>query len=299
MAKISINSLGWIVLVILSFVWGASFILIKKSLGHFSPLEVGSGRLLFAYLASLPISLWNLKKLPLSKVPILFFSGMMATVIPTYLFPIAQDNNLSSSITGILNSLTPAFTLVVGLMMFKNSLKIKQLIGLSVAFVGSCLLILSSSQESSTLNFNYYTLLIVLATMLYGINANIIKSYLKDLSSVQIASYTLFFGAPVGILISTIFMPKNLSIDFEFSKELVYLIILGISNTYISYILFNILVKISSPVFASSVTYSIPVVAILFGLLDGESIYLAHYVSFAVIAFGLFLTKQKVDKKTL
>lgn len=285
--------LAWSLLIILSIIWGSSFILIKKGLVAFDPGEIAALRIFSASLFLLPIAIRNLQQIKTRKQWIfLFASGFLGSLIPAFLFPLAQTR-IESSVTGVLNALTPFFTILIGAILvgarFNNRIKL----GIFIGFFGSILLVTAGSGYDFT-KINYYALLIVLATVLYGFNVNILKYYLGDIRPVHITSFSMMLIGPFSLVYLLFYADvlQTLRSDIHNLIPLGYIIILGVIGTAISLIIFNKLVKITNIVFSSSVTYLIPVVAVIWGLIDNEVLLLQHYIGMVFIILGVLLANK-------
>jgi drug/metabolite transporter (DMT)-like permease len=284
---------AWTVLIILSIIWGSSFILMKKGLIAFDPGEIAALRILSAALFLLPIALRNLSKIKKRRHwYFLFASGFFGSLIPAFLFPLAQTR-IDSAVTGVLNALTPFFTILIGAVLvgarFNNRVKF----GIFVGLAGSILL-LTAGFEGSLLNVNYFAFFVVLATILYGFNVNIIKYYLGDISPVHITSFSMMLISPFSLLYLILYadVMHTLRSDIQNVIPLFYIIFLGVVGTAFALILFNKLVKITNIVFSSSVTYLIPVIAVIWGLIDNEILLFQHYVGMVFIVLGLLLANS-------
>lgn len=281
----------FLILLLLAFIWGSSFILMKIGLKSFSSEQAAGIRMLLASLVLLPYSLKNLKFLRKKDVTSLLIAGFIGSFIPAFLFTKAQTE-ISSALAGMLNSLTPIFTLIIGILFYKTKTKWLQVTGLILGFFGAVGLI-TSGQDLSFGKINSYALLIVLATLFYGININVVKARLSHLSGVQITSLSFFFTGPAALIyLSTtdfapVFQSANWPIHFA------ALATLGIMGTALAMLLMNSLIRNSSAVFASSVTYIIPVFAILWGVLDGEKVTVLHLACMSFILLGVYLTNRK------
>ncbi|HED07200.1 MAG TPA: DMT family transporter [Ignavibacteria bacterium] len=286
-----------IILTTLSLIWGSSFILIKKSLIGFSSGQVASLRIIFAFIVLFPVALPRLKKITLKQYKFLFLVGLTANLLPAFLFAKAETG-LESGLTGVLNSLTPMFTLIVGLIAFNGKLRKGELIGLIIGLIGSAgLSFVSSSGELSSMNF--YALFVVAATICYGISANIIKVHLNDFNPKMLTSVSIFTIAPFAIiyLFTTDFFThfQNTS---ETWTSLGAVFILGAVGTAFALILFNRLIQTTSAVSATSVTYLIPIIAILWGIIDGEAFFPLHLLGIVLIIIGVyFVTKANTKVK--
>jgi len=284
--------ISWILLITLTLVWGSSFILIKKGLSVYTAPQVAAIRIFSASIFMIPFAFSWLRKIDKSYYMLIFVSGFVGSLIPAFLFAYAQTQ-LDSAVTGMVNSLTPVFVLVIGILFYRQRLTFLIFIGLLIAITGTVLLMYLSS--GSDHRFNYFALLIVAATIMYGINVNILKFNLSDLNPIAISSLSIFMVGPlasVQLFTYTDFAEK-LNSGKEALVALFYLSILGVVGTSLALMLFNKLIKISTPLFSSSVTYLIPIVAVMWGLLDGENLYFTHYLSMGIIIFGVFIANKK------
>ena len=291
------STTSWIILIGLVLVWGSSFILIKKSLIYFDAVEVGLLRVTITFILLLPFAIKRLRRLNRKLAGYLIITGLVSSLIPAILFAIAQTK-IDSSLAGTLNSLTPLFTLILGVSLFKLKTRWYNIIGVLIGLIGAIGLIYASSEQGFVLNMKY-ALLIVAATICYAFSVNFIKIYLKELDALSITIFTFFFvGIPslVYVLIFTD-VPSKLMTDSESLIGLGYLSILAIVGTGLALIAFNKLIKISSPVFASSVTYLIPVVAILWGIIDGEIFKPAYVIWFLMIVIGVLLVNTSPNQR--
>lgn len=287
------NAIAWSILVVLAIVWGSSFILIKRGLEVFDAGEVGAIRILAACLFLVPVSVPKLRKLSKRHIKLLFLIGFVGSFIPAFLFALGQTK-LDSGITGVLNGLTPIFTLIIGGVFFHQKFTKANYIGIAMAFIGTAVL-LTAGSGGKLGAVNYYALFIVLATICYGTNLNVIKNYLADLNPVVITSVSILLVGPfagVYLLAFTEFDQKLATIDGAFSA-LGYISLLGIMGTSLALILFNKLVQITTPIFSSTVTYLIPIVALAWGIWDGEQLITGQIIGIATILAGVFITNRK------
>lgn len=293
--------LAWTILIILALVWGTSFILIKRGLEVYSAGEVGALRILAACIFLLPLSLPKLSKLSPRNLKMLLGIGMLGSFIPAFLFAVGQTQ-LDSGVTGVMNGLTPIFVLIMGATIFKQKFERAKYIGVALAFIGTAILLTAGSSEGGFSGFNYYAIFIVIATMCYGVNLNIIKYYFSDLSAVVITSVSILLVGPfaaVYLLVGTDFTNKVTSTPGAL-EALGYISLLGVMSTGIALILFNRLVQITTPIFTSMVTYLIPIVALTWGILDGETLATGQIGGIAAILLGVFITnRKKISKTTL
>ena len=289
------SPLSIFLLLILALIWGTSFILMKRGLVVFSPGEVAALRVTIAGMVLVPLALLRSKQIKTKHVSRLFFSGMMGVFIPAFLFTTAQQH-IDSSVAGILNTLSPIWTMVLGVVFFKLTFKRAAVIGILIGLAGTVLLMLSRSNGQFT-GFNLYGLLIVLACALYGMNLNYIKFTIADLGSVTITSVSIALVAPLGAIYLfgfTEFLVKLNTIDGAW-RAFGFVALLGFMSTAIAGFIFNKLVKMTTPLFASSVTYIIPLVSVMWGVLDGEELLISHLAGMAAILFGVYLANRKWD----
>lgn len=281
----------WLILIVLALIWGSSFILIKKGLVSLSPFQLGSLRIVFCALFLLVIGFKSLADIPLHKWKFIALTSLFGTFIPAYLFAIAQTQ-ISSSVSSILNSLTPLNTLILGAVVFGLDFKRTQIIGVLVGFAGTMLLILNGAAHHPNQNY-WYTILVLIASMCYATNVNLIKRYLSDLKPLTITTgnFLVMLLPALGILFFTDFTTKMHLTSVK--EAMIYIAILGIIGTGIANVLFYKLIQISSPVFATSVTYLIPVVAFFWGLLDNEMLTQVQFVGAFVVLVGVYLSSKK------
>ncbi|AXB56389.1 DMT family transporter [Flavobacterium fluviale] len=285
------KQLKWIYLLILSLIWGSSFILIKRGLVGLTAIQVGSFRIIFAALFLLIIGFNSLKKISRRQWKFVAVTSLFGTFMPAYLFAIAETQ-VDSSIVAILNSLTPLNTLVLGIIVFGIRFQKKQVLGVFVGLVGCLLLVLTGDSAQSGQNY-LYVLLVVIATLSYAINVNLIKKYLHDLNSISITTgnFAVLF-LPALIILSTTDISQKVHFA-ETQHSIFFVMILGVLGTGIANILFFKLIQMSSPVFATSVTYLIPIVAFFWGLLDNEMLTPIQFFGAFIILIGVYLSAKR------
>ena len=283
----------WFLLILLSIIWGSSPILIKKSLSTLTPFEIGALRISSAAIFLSPFFFKVLNKINKSNFFLLLLSGVIGNLIPYFLYPLAQTE-IDSSTSGVLTSLTPFFALLIGGVFYNQKIYKNNITGLIIGFMGTFCLIFFST-ENNSINANLYGLLVVLATLFYGINLNLLKYHLVKLDPLTITSTSLFFISPITIwlLISETTFLSNLDKLSDNINEIFYVLILGIVGTAIATIIFYRLVQIRDTVFASSVTYLMPIVAIFLGLIDGEVINLIQFFGMLLILIGVYWANKK------
>ncbi len=296
---IDLNKKGWqwAVLFFLAVIWGSSFILMKNGLVVFSSVQVASLRISICGIVLLPFAIKHIRYL---KTHFLFLLavGLVGNGIPAFLFTWSQMH-VSSSSAGILNSLTPVFTLIVGGLFFRTRIRKFQLIGVFLGLAGSVLLFVN---DSFTFEFNIFTwgLLIVLATVMYGINTNHVKNNLKEVPAIAITSLSFMLVLPVSLFIYSMNLPCPCIIeDPEFYKALWSVIVLAVFGSAIAVAVMNTFIKYTTPVFAASVTYIMPAVALAWGFNDNEKIGLSSFLALLLVLAGVYLVQLKSDKNNV
>lgn len=285
------KQLKWAYLLVLSLIWGSSFILIKRGLVGLTAVQVGSFRIIFAALFLLIIGFKSLKKISRRQWKFVAITSFFGTFTPAYLFAIAETQ-VDSSIVAILNSLTPLNTLVLGILIFGIQFQKRQVLGVFVGLVGCLLLVLSGASAHPGQNY-YYVLLVVIATLCYAINVNLIKKYLSDLNSLSITTGNFaVLLLPALIILSTTDISQRINLGAT-QHSILFVMILGVMGTGIANILFFKLIQMSSPVFATSVTYLIPIVAFFWGLLDNEMLTPIQFFGAFIILIGVYLSAKK------
>jgi drug/metabolite transporter (DMT)-like permease len=283
--------LAWLLLISLSLIWGSSFILMKRALQVFSPQEVGTLRIFSAAIFLLPLSLPQLKKLPFRYYKHLLLVGLFSSLFPALLFANAQ-RHLDSALIGALNAVTPFFTLLVGWVGFQRRISQREVLGSVLGLAGTLLLIFVG--HASVWTLNYYVLLPLLACLCYGINGNLIKHYLGDLDTNVITSVAfLLVGTIAAIMLftQTTFLVKLQTAENAY-WAMGYVLVQGAFCSAVAYLLFTNLVKSTSALFASMAAFFIPLVALAWGLLDGEVLLWNHYAGIGTILFGVYMINK-------
>ncbi len=281
----------WIYLISLSLIWGTSFILIKKALIGLTPLQLGSLRIIFSSII-LFIFAWNTLKLITKKEwKWIIISAFLGSFFPAFLFAFAETE-IDSSIASILNSLVPLNTVIIGVIVFKIASSKKQIIGVVVGLIGTYLLIDGGIQLNPDQNY-LYAGLVILCSFLYGFNVNIIKKYLNDIPAVTIAAghFSVIF-IPAIIIFSFSGFNTDQVYDPITLKSIGYVLILSAFGTALAKVLFNKLLQISTAVFASSVTYSLLIVSLFWGILDGELFSINQLMATVLIVLGVLLSSR-------
>ncbi len=282
----------WIYLSILALVWGSSFILMKKALIGLTPIQLGALRILIASVFLLLIGFKSIKKIQRKHWKYIVYTAILGTFIPVFLFAYAVSG-LDSSIASILNSLTPFNTFIFGALAFGFTFKKQQLIGIFIGLIGTIILILKGADLNPNQNY-WFSILIIIASIGYAFNVNIVKKYLHDISALSIVSgnFLLLIIPSLLVLLSTDFFAT-----FEMNEtnisSLGYTTVLAIVGTGLAKVLYNKMVHLATPIFASSVTYLIPIVAVFWGILDGEKLSLIQLLAASIILFGVYLVNKK------
>lgn len=286
---------NYLTLLFLAIIWGSSFILMKRGLEVFNFMQVASLRIVIAFLSLIPFlpkAFHNVKKKHLLPITIM---AILGNGIPAFLFTKAQTH-LDSSLVGILNAIVPLFTLILGVYFFKSKPTKINIIGIFLGLFGAVLLTVNSLSDGVEMNF--YVWLVVLATVFYAISINVIKKYLFDLNASSITALAFLIIGPLSsvYLFSTDFTAVLVSNENGL-MALVYIALLSVCGTSMAVIIFNKLISRSSAIFASSVTYLIPIVAILWGVFDGEIITPYHLFGMLIIFSGVYLVNKKSPTK--
>ena len=298
MIKVDLKNRGWqwLTLLFLSFIWGSSFILMKKGLRSYSHDQVAAFRIFISFLAFLPFGIKNLKKVTRENIYSLLIVGFIGSVIPAFLFTKAQTQ-VDSSLAGILNSITPLFTLIIGLLFYKSTAKLVNAVGVFLGLTGALGLITYSTNGGNIIdNINYYGLLIVVATICYGINVNQVKYKIKGLNGLELTSMAFMFAGPFA---GAYLLFTDFSIAFstnDYMLNLGYIAILAVIGTVLALVIFNTLIQHTSALFGTSVTYFIPVFAIMWGLFDGEKLSIVQFLWIGLIFTGVYLVNKRSKK---
>lgn len=283
---------NWGLFILLCFVWGSSFMLMKIGNHELDPYHVASLRIFSAGLVLSPFAFNALKAIPRNKVVLAIISGLLGSFFPAYLFTIAQTK-IDSSLAGILNALTPLFTIIIGVAFFKLKAAGNKWTGIIIGFIG---LVLLPFAANKTVSFNdlSYSLLILLATIFYGVNVNMVGNYLRTVNSLHIAAMAFVFLMIPSIIIlyTTGYFDLDLS-DDKIIKATTASAVLGVMGTAVASTLFYVLLKRAGALFASTVTYGIPFVAIFWGLIDQEVITIWQVGCLGIILLGVYLANRK------
>ena len=283
--------INWVIFITLSFIWGSSFILMKLSSLELNGWQIASTRIFSSGFVLIPFALIHLSKIPRKSIAIIVLSGLLGNLFPAYLFAIAIDKKLDSSLAGILNSLTPLLVIIIGILFFKAHVHFKKIAGVLIGFAG--LLILSLSKGGINLDNFWFAFFILLATLFYGINVNLVSFYLREVNPIKLATISLaFISIPAGIIMWQQNVPLLLLHHANYRLPVLASVVLGIMGTTLATALFYILIKRAGGIFASLITYGIPVVAILWGIWDNENVSGMQVACLGLILSGVFMANK-------
>lgn len=284
--------LNWFIFILLSIIWGSSFIMMKEGLLHLTAFQVASLRIVFSGIVLLPSAIKHFRKIPRSKLMVVFMSGVLGSLLPAYLFCVAELG-IDSALAGTLNSLTPIFVIITGALFFNAKTASNKILGILVAFTGSILLLLSKTNMQESQNLVYVSFVII-ATICYGLNVNMVYKHLQDIGSLQIAAIALSLNAIPALIV--LYFTGYFSLPLT-DPDLLYstghAAVLGVLGTALASIIFYVLVKRAGAVFSSMVTYGIPVVANFWGMIYGEEVGLVQFVCLLLILAGVYLANRR------
>ncbi|HEY1112965.1 MAG TPA: DMT family transporter [Chitinophagaceae bacterium] len=285
------KAINWLVFVVLALIWGSSFILMKLSKEHLNGYQIGAVRIFSAGLVFLPFAVVHITKIPWRKVLLVALSGLLGNLLPAFLFAIAIEKKIDSALAGILNSLTPLFVIVIAVLFFKAKVQQRKVMGVIIGFIG--LVILSLSKGGVSFDNYVYALLILLATIMYGLNVNVVTHYLKDVDPIKMATVSLAIMCLLSL--GVMWQQEVFSIaryDEAARLSLFYAALLGVVGSALATMLFYALIKRAGGLFASMVTYAIPIVAIFWGVLAGEQVTGIQISCLALILGGVYLANK-------
>ena len=288
----------WFYLISLSLIWGSSFILIKKALVGLEADQLGSLRIIFSSIIIILIAWKRLSKINRLEWKWITISAFLGSFFPAFLFAFAEKE-IDSAVASIINSIVPLNTVIIGMVLFNIRSTKRQIIGVLIGLAGTYMLIMSGIKLNPDQNY-LYSGFVILCSFLYALNVNIIKKYLQHLSALTI---TVGHFAVIIIPAVIVFYFSDFDVNSLKNQEtidsVIYVLILAVFGTALAKILFNKLIKISSPVFASSVTYSMLIVSIFWGLVDGEKFSIYQLIATIIIILGVLLTNKKSIPKNL
>jgi drug/metabolite transporter (DMT)-like permease len=289
----SLTRKKWLFLIVLSVIWGSSFILIKKGLVGLTPVQLGALRVIFTGIILLLFGFKTLKTIDKKNYKWIAITGFISTFFPAFLFAIAETE-VDSSVVSILNSLVPLNTILFGFAIFSIASTKRQVIGVSVGLLGTALVIASGAQLNPNQNY-FYAGFVLIITIMYALSVNIIKKYLQNEKPLAIATgnfVAILIPAIIVLLFSNFFTSETFENE-DVYPSLMYILLLSVFGTALAKVVFNKLVQISSPVFASSVTYLMAIVGVSWGLIDGEKISMLQFFGGAIILIGVYFANKK------
>ena len=282
----------WFYLAILSLIWGSSFILIKKGLVGLNSVQLASLRMIFAASVIYIYSYNSIKKIPKKSWKWIVITAYLGTFFPVYLISYGQTE-IESGLASIITTVTPINTLIIGIIFFSLTFSIKQLLGLFIGLVGAVLLLYEASETNLNSNI-YFSFFIYLTTVGYAASVNLIKKYLTNIPPEAVTAGIFLSISPPAIIV--LYFSDFTDLNFQdplILKSIFFVLVLGVFGSAIAQTLFNKFVKISSPIFASAVTYTMPVVAIFWALIDGETLSIMQFFATAIILIGVFLVNKR------
>jgi drug/metabolite transporter (DMT)-like permease len=287
------NQQKWFYLIVLSLIWGSSFILIKKGLIGLSPVELGALRIIFTGFFLFIFGFNSIRTIEKKNWKWMIISGFLGSFFPSFLFAFAETE-VDSGVVSILNSLVPLNTILFGLAVFKITSTKRQVFGVIIGFIGTALLIANGAKLNPNQNY-LYAGFVILATVMYAMNVNIIKKYLQNEKPMAIAvgNFSVIIIPAIIVLLFTDFFSQTIYNTETITSSILYIVLLALFGTALAKVLFNKLVQIASPVFASSVTYLMTLVAVLWGSMDGEKISAMQFVGAIIILLGVYLANKK------
>lgn len=282
----------WFYLAILSLIWGSSFILIKKGLVGLNSVQLASLRMIFAASVIYIYSYNSIKKIPKKSWKWIVITAYLGTFFPVYLISYGQTE-IESGLASIITTVTPINTLIIGIIFFSLTFSIKQLLGLFIGLVGAVLLLYEASETNLNSNI-YFSFFIYLTTVGYAASVNLIKKYLTNIPPEAVTAGIFLSISPPAIIV--LYFSDFIDLNFQdplILKSIFFVLVLGVFGSAIAQTLFNKFVKISSPIFASAVTYTMPVVAIFWALIDGEILSIMQFFATAIILIGVYLVNKR------
>ena len=280
------------ILIFLSLVWGSSFILIKKALIAFDPVEVACMRISISAIAFTPFLLWQFRNVDWKKWKYFLLVGFTGSGIPAFMYATAQTE-ISSTMSGVLNSLTPIWTLILSILVYKNPFNLNKLQGVILGFAGAAMLFLLGDSGGDSSN-QWYGLYVVIGTFCYGFSSNIVQHNLTGIRSLIISavSFCLIGPPALAYLATTDFMTDITTHEYGY-QSLAAITFLALIGTVMASILFYYLVQVTDAVFSSTVAFIMPLVAILWGIFDGEIFLMTDLIGMMLILGGVYLIKRK------
>ena len=282
---------SWLIFILLGLVWGSSFILIKKSLLAFSPAETGALRVLIAFIAFIPLLIIRRREIDWSLFSFFLIVGLTGNGIPSYLYPLAETK-ISSSVAGVLNGLTPIFTIIIAALIFRHKYFVRHYFGIILGFIGAAILLMFGGEkfDFQTVQYGSY---IVLATICYATSVNTVHNYLSKVDTLMVSAMAFVVIGPIALIyLCTTDVYYDITQKPDGWTSLIAVSILALAATALATVLYFKLVQIKGAVFASVIAFVIPIVALFWGVVDGEYIAFHHLIGLAAIMISLYLIKD-------
>ena len=283
--------LNWLIFILLSIIWGSSFIMMKEGLLHLTAYQVASLRIVSAGLVLLPWAIKYIRQVPRNKLGVIFLSGVLGSLLPAYLFCVAEEG-IDGALAGTLNSLTPIFVIITGALFFNSKTAANKIFGIFIALTGSLLLLFSKGHMRESQNLIYISF-VVIATICYGFNVNMVYRYMKEIGSLQIAAIALSLNAIPALVV--LYFTGYFSLPLD-NTGILYSTaqsaLLGIFGSALASIIFYVLVKRAGAVFSSMVTYGIPIIANLWGIYYGEEVGWKQFACLLLILTGVYIANR-------
>jgi drug/metabolite transporter (DMT)-like permease len=287
---------NWGIFLVLTIIWGSSFILMKHSKEELNASQIAALRIFSAGFIFIPFAIFHLSKIPRKKILIVILSGITGNLLPAFLYAMSIAKNIDSSLASILNSLTPLFVVLIAVGIFRDRIKMQKIAGVLIGFAGLTLLFFSW-RDISFENFKYASLILV-ATFFYAININMVAHYLEDINPIHITTVSIaFMTIPTAFVL---WQQDFLSLSFDEPSvqwAIAEAVFLGIVGSAIATGLFYLLIKRAGGIFASLVTYAIPFIGIFWGVMDGEKITIKQIGCLAIILLGVYLANLPGKKE--
>ncbi|MGK0288871.1 MAG: drug/metabolite transporter (DMT)-like permease [bacterium] len=283
--------MNYIFFSVICFLWGSSFILMKKASLVFGAISISNLRVVGGAVALLLIMLFAKQAWQLGKkhLRIVLLIGFLGNALPFTLQPYLIQKN-GSVFVAMMVCLVPLFTVLISMFFLGKKSSKQQLIGILGGFL--CLLLLLG--EGLSRNFTAVNLLLnITIPLCYAISNVCIKHYLEEIPPLQLTFALLFVAGVITLPFSLEF--GTIDINQYVPLAVFSVLVLGVLGTGIAAYLFLTLIQKDGPLFAGMVTYVIPVIAIVWGWLDSEKITSIQLISMAGIIFSVFLVQSKTN----
>ena len=292
------NLIKWALFLALCLIWGSSFKLMEESATVINPQRLAALRIFSAAIVFLPFALFHIRSIPREKLALVALNGIIGNLLPAFLFAYAlNDPAITGPMGGILNALTPLCVVLIAIIFYKDRVALHRLLGIGIGLVGLCLLtLLPVIRDDAALTIARLlpTLSILTATILYGFNVNLVGHKLQGINPIKLATVSLGF-----MIIPTtacLFYFDFFSLNFQDADVQIAILKgsgLGIAGSAIATIIFYSLLQRAGGLFASLVTYGIPVVAVIIGWIDNIDIDPLQILCLGIILSGVYLVNKR------